>query len=684
VTLTSPAPGAALTTTVEGASPRRIPYEPSLDGMRGLAVLAVLLYHGGVTWAAGGHLGVDAFFVLSGYLITSLLLTEWRDTQTIVLVQFWARRARRLLPALFVMLVGMALFCLFVAKPDVLDQLRGDGIATLFYVMNWRLIISGQDYFNLFTSSPFEHMWSLAIEEQYYLVWPLFTFAVMRLRRSALFMAKLCLGLAVVSGLWMFLLYDPDQNPSRLYYGTDTRAQSLLIGSALAAFFVSGFKITSAAMRNAVIAVAALAVVVLGVNWVRLPYTDPLLYRGGFFLFACLVATIITACTQLGPNPLRLALSFEPLRRLGLISYGVYLYHWPIYAWLNDERTGLARTSTRLLVLRLAITLLVGMSSYFLLEKPIREGALQQLNLSPRIRSLLVPVAAALVLTLLLTSTAGAQRTTPTFADFDPAKRPIPTVSASPTGAPTDTKALLVGDSVGFTLGVGFEGDVAVQNNLAFWNQAVLFCELVKGAHRENGVVLPPSDKCVNWESDWRHDVELFQPDVTVLELGAWEIFDREINGEWIAFGTPEYDAILEPILQKAVDALSSGGAPVIVLTTPRFTRTDGTQEWLINDVSRTDHFNALLATLARKNPNTVVLVDLGNYLCPANDCHKEINGVKMRPDGVHFKDADARVVAAWLAPTMRKVALEAAARRAGGTTSGSAPAGTTPGTDPP
>jgi peptidoglycan/LPS O-acetylase OafA/YrhL len=682
VTLISPAPSAALTQPA-AAEPRRIAYSPALDGLRGLAVLAVLLYHGGVTWAAGGHLGVDAFFVLSGYLITSLLLNEWREEQTIALLAFWSRRARRLLPALFVMLVGMALFCLFVAKPDNLDQLRADGIATLFYSMNWRLIWSGQDYFNLFTSSPFEHMWSLAIEEQYYLIWPIFTLAVMRLRKSPRFMFGLCLSLAIVSALWMFKLYDPEQNPSRLYYGTDTRAQSLLIGSALAALLASGVTITATA-RRVLLAAAGLALVILGFSWMRTPYTEPVLYHGGFFVSACLVGVIITACTHLGANPVRSVLSFEPLRRIGIISYGVYLCHWPIYAWLNDERTGLARTSLRLLALRLAVTFAVATASFFLLEKPIRQGALQQLNLSPRMRNLLVPVAAALVLVLLLTSTAGAQRTTPVFADYDPANRLPPIVEVSPSGAADSTKALLVGDSVGYTLGVGFEGEVSEANHLAVWNQAVLFCELVRGAHRENGVVLPPSDKCVNWESDWRHDVELFNPEVTVLQLGAWEIFDREIDGEWIAFGTPEYDAILEPILQRGVDALSSGGAPVIVLTTPRFTRTDGTQEWLINDVSRTDHFNALLKRLAEHNQDRVVLVDLGNYLCPANDCHKEINGVKMRPDGVHFKEPDARVVAAWLAPTMRKLGLETAAARAGNATPGSTPPGTaTAGTAP-
>ncbi len=633
----------------------RIPYQPALDGLRGLAVAAVVAYHGGLSWATGGYLGVDAFFVLSGYLITSLLVSEFRDSGDIVLSQFWTRRVRRLLPALFVMLVGMAMYCLFVAKPDVLDQLRGDALSTMFYVMNWRLIASSQSYFDQFFASPFRHMWSLAIEEQYYLVWPLFTLAIMRWRRSTTFLLQVCLGLAALSALLMFVLYRFEVDTSRLYYGTDTRAQSLLIGSALGAAVASGLKFDTALGRRLIVIGGFVAAAILALAWVRLDATSPMLYQGGFVVLASGVCLVILACTQIGANPLRTGLSFEPLRRLGLISYGVYLYHWPIFMWLNTERTGLAPQSLRLLALRLVVTFAVAIASYHLLEKPIRDGALAQLDVSPMVRKLLLPVSAALVLTLLLTSTAGAQRTTLTASDLDPAQRPKPAASAT-----TDSKVLLVGDSVAYTLGVGFEGDVATQHHIAVWNQAVLFCELVKGDHREGDEIKKASDTCVNWEQDWRDDVDQFKPDVSVLELGAWEIFDREINGTWLTFGSPEYDAVLEPVLQRAVDALHSQGAPVIVFTTPRFVRDDGTsaKEWTQNDVSRTDHFNALIRKLAAANPASVVLVDLGNFLCPANECRKEIDGVAMRHDGLHFDEHDAKVVATWLAPQFREVAL--------------------------
>jgi len=663
LTLTRLEPETLFVGADERISHRRIPYEPALDGLRGLAVLAVVLYHGGVTWAGGGYLGVDAFFVLSGYLITSLLLAEWRDTGTIALVSFWARRARRLLPAVFVLLIGIAAFSVFVAQPDVLDQLRADGISTLFYVMNWRLIASSQSYFDQFFASPLRHMWSLAIEEQYYLVWPLISLAVLRWRRSAMVLLKVCLVLAALSAAVMFVLYDPAVDPSRLYYGTDTRAQSLLLGSALAAAIASGLSFRTLASRRAVVNVATILAVVLAWAWTGmapfgLPPSSGLLYRGGFTLLAAAVCLVIVACTQVGANPIRAGLSFEPLRRLGLISYGVYLFHWPIYAWLDSERTGLPAGSVRLLAVQLGVTLAVALTSYFLIEKPIREGSLRRV-LPLSLQAWLLPISLVAVLSLILVTTAGARASIPTPASFDPAARPPPSVSAA--GAAEDmTKVLLVGDSVAYTLGVGFEGDVAAENDLLVWNQAVLFCELVPGPHRENGEVRPASDTCVNWEAEWRRAVELFEPDVSLLQIGAWEIFDREIDGEWVTFGTPEYDAVLVPTLQRIVAALSSQGATVVLVTTPNFERDDGTvTEWTQNDTRRTDHFNRLLRDLAAANPSTVHLIDLGGYLCPDNQCRDEIDGVVMRPDGLHFgKDGrDAQVVARWLSPQLRPIA---------------------------
>ncbi|MBA2326579.1 MAG: acyltransferase, partial [Actinobacteria bacterium] len=211
-------------------------YQPALDGLRAIAVASVIAYHLGEGWAQGGFLGVDAFFVLSGYLITSLLLVEWAANGTIDFAAFWGRRARRLLPALLLVLLAVAVYAAIEVPADELSELRCDGLATLFYGANWRLVFSGESYFDLFSNpSPFRHAWSLAIEEQFYIVWPLVTFGCLRLARGRTWvLAGVCVGGTALSMLAMAALYEPGGDPSRAYYGTDARAHALLIGVGLA------------------------------------------------------------------------------------------------------------------------------------------------------------------------------------------------------------------------------------------------------------------------------------------------------------------------------------------------------------------------------------------------------------------------------------------------------------------
>ena len=179
-----------------GPASGRLGYQPALDGIRAFAVAAVLLYHAGQSWAIGGFLGVDTFFVLSGFLITSLLVTEWAGRGRIDLKAFWVRRARRLLPALFLVMVGIVVYAGVFAAPGELDRIRADSFAALGYVANWRFVFSGQSYFDQFSQpSPLRHMWSLAIEEQFYLVWPLIVCFLLWWRRSLRVLLVACLAL---------------------------------------------------------------------------------------------------------------------------------------------------------------------------------------------------------------------------------------------------------------------------------------------------------------------------------------------------------------------------------------------------------------------------------------------------------------------------------------------------------
>jgi peptidoglycan/LPS O-acetylase OafA/YrhL len=634
------------------AADHRVAYEPSLDGLRGLAALAVLLYHAGVPWAAGGYLGVDAFFVLSGYLITSLLLAEWHRTGSIRLGRFWGARVRRLVPPLLLGLTGVGLLCL-VLDPGVLSAVRGDALATLGYVMNWRLIAESSSYFAQFSTSPLQHAWSLAIEEQYYLVWPVAVLLFLRWRPSPKAFLATTAGLAAASATWMVAIYDPAQDPSRLYFGTDTRAQSLLVGSALAAAVAAGWRVEPGVMRDRLVG-AAVAAAGLGVlAWMLLPGTADVLYRGGFTVFAVIAALVVLACTQLGDNPVRRVLRAEPLIRLGVISYGLYLYHFPIYRWLNSERTGLDPDAPMLLVLRLVITFAAASASYVLVERPVRAGALDQLPLSLPVRRLLAPAAAAAVLLLVVLTTARA--TTPIA---DAAASRSPSASAPPSTGADQLKVLLVGDSVAYSVGVGLEGDVAAEHHLAVWNQAVLFCELLAVPRVEDGKVWPPSRTCENWPDLWRRDIASYHPDVSVLQVGAWEIFDRQVDGAVVPFGSAASDALVDGALEQAVSVLSAGDRPVVLVTTPPLRRNDGmsSREWTQNETRRTDHFNERLRAAAARRPATVRILDLAGFVCPRNQCPDQIDGVPMRDDGLHFTGADAVVVGRWYAGELRRL----------------------------
>jgi len=259
----SPWPAARLP-LVEGEERNAaIPHISALDGARGVAVAGVLLFHGG--HLTGGYLGVDFFFTLSGFLITSLLLAESSRTGSVGLGGFWARRARRLLPALTVLLVGVAVYSIALAKPSELAQIRGDAFGTLGYVANWHQIFAHQSYFALFTApSPLNHTWSLAIEEQFYVIWPLIFVALLaRFARSTpKAVLATSLALAGVSSVVMIVLYNP-ADTNRVYFGTDTRAAAILFGAALAAFLAIHGPARTRAARIAVECTGLVGAVVL-------------------------------------------------------------------------------------------------------------------------------------------------------------------------------------------------------------------------------------------------------------------------------------------------------------------------------------------------------------------------------------------------------------------------------------
>jgi peptidoglycan/LPS O-acetylase OafA/YrhL len=414
-------------TTVE--EPTRLAYQPALDGVRAMAIIAVLLYHDALDQgvrgiARGGLLGVDAFFVLSGYLITTLLVLERKREGRIDYRQFWTRRARRLLPALMILLLGVAAYAAFVASPVERYDIRGQGLATLFYVQNWYVI-----FVEPATRTPLGHAWSLAIEEQWYFIWPpLLGYMLYRFRNRLEPVIVITIALTVASVLVMWLLYEPGGGRTRVYRGTDARAQALLVGAALALVLQWRGGPRRAWSRHVVELAGIAGALVFAYCVLRTSRNQYFLYRGGFLVVALAAGAVILAAIQPRSPVVRPVLAIPPLRWLGLISYGVYLYHLPIDVWLSEGRVGLSGTA--LFVLRTGVTLVLATVSYRYVEMPIRHGALP--GRTGRIA--LVAAAATVVLALIL-STTGGTRGTPRSRDEAAPVVAVPVAAGAGPGA---------------------------------------------------------------------------------------------------------------------------------------------------------------------------------------------------------------------------------------------------------
>lgn len=355
-------------------------YIPALDGLRAFAVLAVIAYHLGMQWAPGGLLGVTVFFVLSGYLITSLLLIEWDNTETINLPQFWLRRVRRLMPAIVLIIVCTAALCALFDH-SLLTKLRDDMWAALLWVTNWWYIFQDASYFDaLGAPSPLTHFWSLAIEEQFYLVWPVVLLVAHKTGVKRTTMRNATLIVALLSALEMALLYNPLDDPSRVYYGTDTRAFSLLIGAWLAFVWPSHMLGAQKSVhltkqvRNVLDGVGIVVLVALLGLIVFVDGFSPFLYRGGILLASVLTAVVIAVMVHPASLLGRFA-GTKPLVWIGLRSYGIYLWHYPLFLLMNP-RNFTGETPWWMYLVQVAVVFACAAFSYRFVENPLRKGAI--------------------------------------------------------------------------------------------------------------------------------------------------------------------------------------------------------------------------------------------------------------------------------------------------------------------
>ncbi|MCX7621251.1 MAG: acyltransferase family protein [Acidimicrobiales bacterium] len=636
----------------QSASPRRqsLPYFPALDGIRGAAVAAVLAFHAGFSWAVGGYLGVSTFFTLSGFLITSLLLAEHRSTGHIDLRAFWTRRFRRLMPAALATLALVALFGWLLADETQRRNLAGDVGAALAYVANWRFVLSGKSYGELFSApSPVQHFWSLAIEEQFYLLYPLLVFWLGRLtgfsRRwfawllTALLAASV--SLSVIGGLSI----------DRIYYGTDTRAAELLVGALLALLIdrrrIAGRIAASVRLQWVLAALASVALVGCVILWAtQEQQTSGWLYHGGFSAYALLSALIILGAV-IPTGPVRWLLARRPLRNLGVVSYGVYLYHWPVFNTLTSARTGLR--DWPLFALRLTTTLLIAIASYRFLEQPIRRG---QSVVGVRPLAVAPLVAGAITLAVIAASfTAPA----PTIdfaaverklaATTNNAEAPLP-ADDSGSNAPPRARIAVFGDSTAMLTGFGLAGYAQASGKadvVSGWTG--LGCGLSRYGNRgegpSRGPVLP---ECNAWDEGWREAIDKNRPNIGVIQVGPWEVVDRQLPGDrWRALGDPVLDEYEKSEIRRAIDLLQAVDAEVVFLNLPYIGAPEGKDvtEFRGNaaDPARADRFNQLLAEVAAERPG-VHIIDLKGWLESSGE------DKRLRPDGEHFSEATAYEVA--------------------------------------
>lgn len=622
-------------------------YRPWLDGLRGIAVTAVVVYHLNPAWLPGGYLGVDVFFTMSGFLITSLLLLDWEKQARIRLSRFWTRRARRLLPA---SLTAVLITAVWLSSRDLLTQAvrRGDLFAALGQVQNWRLIRVGESYFEQYTvPSPLRHFWSLAIEEQFYLLWPLVVAFLIRYGRRIL--VTVTAGIAIASVLRMGLLYDA-ADPSRAYFGTDSRVHQILVGCLLALWVRTNFEAYRARRTPRLgMLLAAGGLLVWGFGMAFVGDASPVYYLGGSAVAALAAAALILG-GELGADGITRLLAWRPLVALGKVSYGLYIWHWIIIVWIAPGTWGL-NNDLALALVRVTIALSITIVSYFLVEQPIREGRVRLLHSGRR-----VAVAAVAGVAVVAAATAAltwrAER--PAWSN---AVAGAPELQAIGSG---EYRVALLGDSVAFSLMPGLSSE-AERRGWTMINAARPGCPLT-------GALQVADDGAPLGNGPCDQDVPALRGEVVVERVDAVIWHDLQstmgIRGDDSAVlmaGSDEWASATLAAWSSALAEIRTSGAQVFVLIPPwRPTARppgecgDDSYAMRCREIEVQDERIRLLTERfieMAAGDDGVHRLALDDVLCPRDrPCPDVIDGIEPRllgRDRTHFTPSGS----AWIAP---------------------------------
>mgnify|MGYP006094804859 CR=1 FL=1 len=654
----------------------RIRHMPGLDGARGLwVVLGPLLYHarpenipGGPSIVPGGILSLDLFFVLSSFLIVTIALKEWDTNGWIDLKSYAGRRARRLLPALLTALVGLTFYLVVFGEPEQTSRWTGAIVSALTYSANWHEIAADISYFEHYrTPSPLKHIWSFSIEEQFYIFAPLFLIGVLGvLKKSERFLLWIASIGAVASAVWMAVLHNPGQDPSRVYFGTDTRAQALFVGIILA-LVVRKIGPPKSENSKRLIALAAYPATAFHL-WAVLflsQQNEWMFESGGFLLIAVMSAVIIYGLTVSAPwSPLHRFMESLPLRYLGRISYGLYLYHWPVYMICTGGRVarllpGVEEISgVSLLFFHLALTGVLASISFHLIERPFQNRHFPILKRPTS--ALSGTVAASLAISAILFGLLWVN-TRPADASKDFSKAGGVCVEQGLLPPPSDPRqrVLVVGDSISVQIAEALcSWSLDNPGEIVVMNEAHLGCVVGRYGQKRTpeGIEGPVGELCSAWNEEvpshvmldnevvsWPTAVELFRPDVVIGHITPWDVTDRQIpslGDDWVWVGTEKYDRYISSEYRLASEVLGATGADIFWLEGAHLRREMRPQ----NHPDRIDALNSLVAA-ATSDLEYVSIAPYKEFIGELGSARE----LRMRDDGVHLTEEGLIEVSKWL-----------------------------------
>lgn len=658
-------------------------YQPALDGLRAVSVIAVIFYHAGFSWMHGGFFGVEVFFVVSGFLITSLLLDERGSDGSNDLGQFWRRRARRLLPALFAVLVAVALWTALAGSAEQQSQLRRDLPWSVFYAGNWGQIVGDVPYY---TGVPplLRHVWSLAVEEQWYLVWPLVFVALGRSRLTRAGTARLLVGLSAAAMVVTFLLHGNGPGVLRspidaldgvdrinfMYLSTFTRCSGLLLGAA-AAFVWRPWRRPAAAQSHGgwlLDGLGLLAVAMLGCIAAVATLTDGYVYQWLLALVSVLSLVAVAVAVHPAATWFRGIFSWVPLVELGKRSYGIYLWHWPVFVFADAHGGSVSRFAAAL-----AVTAVLAELCYRLVELPVRHGALGRWWYRAGARRRLPTFAGLAAVGALLAFYAsvepfdraeGGDQVAFGAAPGEPVAQPTSTVADAAPAATAVAEAevdplrlAVIGDSQAHAMAINLPD--GIEDSFDVSDGSLEGCSVYDEGHIEtarDGYNLSFAP-CEDWQDDWAEAAD--GADVALVVLGAWDVFDFELDdGTFLEFGTAEWDAHVTDGLQSGIEALAATGVEVALLEVPCMRPQDvegGGVPALPErgDDDRVAHLNELWREVAAANEDVVTFVAGPQEWC---DDEEIANDTGYRWDGVHVYVPGVNLIFTTIAPALQSL----------------------------